>query len=33
VIEDGVVKGEVVSGALPFVNFEEVIDRYLEEVE
>lgn len=33
VLEDGVVKGEVVSGALPFVNFEEVIDRYLEEVE
>lgn len=33
VIEDGVVKGEVVSGALPFANFQDVIDRYLEEVE
>lgn len=33
VIEEGVVRGEVVSGALPFANFQEVIDRYLEEAE
>ena len=33
VIEDGVVKGEVVSGALPFANFQDVINSYLEEVE
>jgi protein-disulfide isomerase len=33
VLEDGVVKGEVVSGALPFANFQDVINSYLEEVE
>ncbi len=30
VVEDGMVKGEVVSGALPFTNFEDIIESYLE---